>query len=67
MISKTQHDVRVVIDEEGVTASAYTLMTEAGAGMPPSEEMDFVLDRPFLFVLDSYDGLPLFAGIVNQP
>lgn len=66
-VSKTQHDVRVVIDEEGVTAASYTLMAAAGAGMPPSEEMDFVLDRPFLFVLDSNDGLPLFVGIVNQP
>ena len=29
--------------------------------------MDFVLDRPFAFVIESQDGLPLFAGIVNEP
>ena len=34
---------------------------------PPEEVVDFVLDRPFLFVLASDDGLPLFAGTVAQP
>jgi hypothetical protein len=29
--------------------------------------MDFTLDRPFLFCVESRDGLPLFAGIVNEP
>lgn len=31
------------------------------------EEIDFVLDRPFLFVITGVEGLPLFAGVVNQP
>jgi RNA polymerase sigma-70 factor (ECF subfamily) len=31
------------------------------------EEMDFVPDRPFAFIVESEDGLPLFAGIVNEP
>ncbi len=66
-VSKTQHDVRVAIDEEGVTAAAYTVMALTGAGMPPEDEMDFVLNRPFLFVINSSDGLPLFVGVVNQP
>ena len=66
-LSQAQHDVRVAIDEEGVTAAAYTVMAAAGAGEPPEEEVDFVLDRPFLFVLTSSDGLPLFVGVVNQP
>ena len=55
-----------VCDEEGVTAAAYTVMLMCGAGMPPMEEMDFILDRPFLFVITSRDNLPLFAGVVNQ-
>lgn len=58
---------RVVIDEEGVIAASYTVMAEAGSGMPPEEEVDFVLDRPFLFVVESPDGVPMFTGIVNQP
>lgn len=61
------HAARVKIDEEGVEAAAYTVMMPAGAGMPPEDEVDFVLDRPFLFVITSHDNLPLFAGIVNEP
>lgn len=66
-VSTVQHDVRVAIDEEGVTAAAYTVMAMSGAGAPPDDEIDFVLDRPFLFALTSPDGLPLFVGIVHQP
>lgn len=44
-----------------------TVMMMAGAAAPPEEEMDFVLDRPFLFAITGYDGLPLFVGVVNQP
>ena len=66
-VGQVKHAARVAIDEEGVTAAAYTMIARCGAGMPPTDEMDFVLDRPFLFVIESNDGLPLFAGVVNQP
>ena len=66
-LDSVDHAARVAIDETGVTAAAYTVMLMCGAAMPPAEQMDFVLDRPFLFVIASRDNLPLFAGIVNQP
>lgn len=66
-LSQATHGVRVAIDEEGVTAAAYTVMATAEAGEPPEEEVDFILDRPFIFVITNPDGLPLFAGIVNEP
>ena len=66
-ISSVDHSVRVTVDEEGVSAAAYTEMMMLGAAMPPDEEIDFTLDRPFIFVLESYLGLPLFVGVVNQP
>ena len=66
-LSKADHAARVAIDEEGVTAAAYTVMMMAGAAAPPEEEMDFVLDRPFLFAITGADGLPLFVGVVNRP
>jgi len=66
-LSKAQHDARVIIDEEGVEAAAYTVLANPGAGMPPQEEIDFVVDRPFLFLITGADSLPLFAGVVNQP
>ncbi len=56
---------RVAVDEYGVTASNYVEIRVPNTGMPP-EPMDFILDRPFLFVITSEDALPLFAGIVND-
>jgi len=66
-VSSINHAARVVIDEKGVTAAAFTVIMRAGAGMPPEDQVDFTLDRPFLFCVESRDGLPLFAGIVNEP
>lgn len=67
-ISEAKHAARVAIDEKGVTAAAYTLFLRDATSMPPSgDEIDFVLDRPFLFYVESEDGLPLFTGIVNEP
>lgn len=66
-VSQVQHGVRVAVDEEGVAAAAYTVMPVDGESAAPTEEVDFVLDRPFLFCLTSADGLPLFAGTVANP
>ena len=66
-LSKAQHATRVTIDEEGCTAVAYTVMMAAGGTMPPDDEVDFVLDRPFIFAIISADGLPMFVGVVNNP
>ena len=66
-LSQARHAARVAIDEEGVTAAAYTVMMTAGAAAPPEEEVDFALNRPFVFAITGTDGLPLFVGIVRQP
>lgn len=66
-LSQAQHDVRVAIDEKGVTAAAYTVMIDCASAAPLEEEMDVVLDRPFLFAVVSEDGLPLFVGTVYDP
>ncbi len=66
-LGKTTHAARVAIDEEGVTAAAYTVIRLYGAPVPPEEEVYFTLDRPFLFVITSPDNLPLFVGVVNEP
>jgi len=68
-VSKAQHAARVKVDEEGCEAAAYTVMmiVVEGLAMPPDEEVDFTLDRPFLFAVTGDSGLPLFVGNVNQP
>lgn len=58
--------VRVQVDEEGVKAAAYIELPGAGSAMPPEEIIDFIVDRPFLFVI-SKSSVPLFAGVINQP
>ncbi len=66
-LGKARQATRVAIDEEGVTAASFVEMMLCGESLPPEEEIDFVLDRPFIFVVTGYDGVPLFIGVVNQP
>lgn len=66
-LSQAKHAARVTIDEDGCTAAAFTVVSVDAMSALPAEEVDFVLDRPFLFVLTGADGSPLFVGIVRQP
>ncbi len=66
-LSQAKHTARAAIDEEGVTAAAFMVMMANGAAAPLEEEVDFTLDRPFVFAITGADGLPLFVGIVHQP
>ena len=67
-VSQAVHAVRVTADEEKVEAAAYTVIgMEPGAAPPPADEVDFILDRPFIFAITGGSGLPLFTGVVNQP
>ncbi len=66
-LNKADHAVAVEIDEQGIKGAAYVEMGLLGAG--ESREMkviDFVLDRPFLFIVYSGDGSVLFEGIVRN-
>lgn len=66
-IDSIYQDTQVAIDEDGVTAASYILLEfGAGAAEPPDEIIDFVLDRPFVFVVCK-EGIPLFVGTVNDP
>ena len=67
-VSKANHATRVKINEEGVEATAYTvMMLEVGSAAVQNNEIDFTLDRPFIFAITNHDNLPLFLGIINQP
>ena len=66
-VSSVKHGARVAVDEEGITAAAFTEIALCGAAAPPEEEVDLKLDRPFIFVINGMDDLPLFVGVVNQP
>ena len=66
-IGKISHDVRVIADEEGIKAVAYTPLPVAGAAEPPKEIIDFVLDRPFIFAINTNQEYPVFVGVVENP
>ncbi len=66
-LAQVNHAARVKIDEKGCEAAAFTVMNAVASAMPPEEEVDFVLNRPFLFCITGDSGLPLFVGVVNQP
>ena len=65
-VNSARQSARVTIDEEGCTAAAFTEMLLCGSACQPEniQEIDFVLDRPFLFVITGLDGQPLFVGTV---
>ena len=65
-MNKADQAARVMIDEKGVSAASFTKLEFLNGG-GPTLKVDFILDRPFLFVITSRDGLPLFTGIVNEP
>ncbi len=66
-LSRADHAARVTVDEEGVEAAAYTVLSRDTGAMLPTDELDFVLDRPFIFAITGIDGEILFIGVVNIP
>lgn len=66
-MSNASHCARVMIDEEGCTGAAFTVLSSARAAIPPKELAVFKADRPFLFAVTGLDNQILFLGVVNQP
>jgi len=66
-VVKVLHAARVAVDEEGVVASAYTVILAPEGAAPPKKEITMVFDRPFLFMITDTEGLPLFVGTVYRP
>ena len=66
-VSHVSHAARVTIDEHGVTGAAYTVEVTDNAAADYDEPIDFILNRPFIFLVESRDNLPLFAGVITEP
>ncbi len=68
-ISKVIHKVRVDVDEDGTEAAAATaVMMMRSAMMPRPPEVEFVADKPFLFLIrERSTGVVLFMGRVEKP
>ena len=64
-VSQISHSARVTVDEKGCTAAAFTVIAADTEAFIEGNEIDFKLNRPFVFVITSDDSTPLFVGIVN--
>ncbi len=67
VLTAVNQAARIIVDEQGVKAASYIELPGAGAAAPPEEIIDFILDRPFLFVIADNNGIPIFTGVVNEP
>lgn len=65
-ISSIQQKTHIAIDENGVEASAYTEISYCGA-CPPEGRAEIILDRPFIFGIQSRTGDLLFIGVCKDP
>ena len=67
-ISLVQQATRLKVDEEGSEGAAVTVIVSDLMRPLPEEEVDFFLDRPFLFqILEPATGTVLFMGQVGLP
>lgn len=59
---------RVKVDEDGVEGAAYTeaIVDLTCAEAPGAKPVEMCLDRPFVFVVATSDGIPLFVGTVQS-
>lgn len=66
--SAVEQGTHIAIDEEGLEAAAYTAMP-MNVSAPPVADTTLVmkLDKPFLFIIESQEGIPLFVGAVADP
>lgn len=62
-VDKIEHACRLILDEYGVKAAAYTVELKYGGA--PSETFEIKLDRPFIFVVLSGNTV-MFFGVINQ-
>lgn len=62
-------ETTISLDEFGVEAAAYTMLTVKATSLAPepTEVVEFVLDRPFAYIITAPNNAPLFLGVVANP
>ena len=65
-ISTVKQDTQISVNEDGVTASAYTLIQMPGSALP-TKNAKMILDRPFLYSITATNGTLLFIGSYDLP
>ena len=68
-ISYVFQKVKVDVNEEGTEAAAVTeIATAEGCALPADEPIVLTFDKPFVYaIVDTETGVPLFAGVMENP
>jgi len=67
-ISRVMHKAVIEVNEKGSEAAAATVVEMVESAMPAGEIIEFIVDRPFFFVIaDDRSGSILFMGKVVEP
>lgn len=61
-VSEVNQGTRILVNETGLEAGAYTEVGMMRMSLSPAEKMDMDLNRPFLFAVENKDGIPVFIG-----
>ncbi len=65
-VDKAEQSTKAAVDENGCSVASFTEVgAKDGAGLP-EKKITVNLNRPFLFVISNYDGVPVFAGVINN-
>ncbi|TDE12212.1 serpin family protein [Jiangella asiatica] len=68
VVSEVRHEATITVDEEGTEAAAATSVEMDTGAAPPDDNVELIVDRPFVFVLhDVATATPLFVGRVTDP
>lgn len=68
VISKVLHKAVIEVNEKGSEAAAATVVKMMESAMPVDEIIEFVVNRPFFFVIaDDRSGSIIFMGKVVEP
>lgn len=65
-VSKVQQASKAAVDENGCSVASFTEVELRSGSAMPTEKFVINCDHPFLFIISNYDGIPVFAGVVNQ-
>ena len=67
-IDRVEHSSYISVDEKGTEAAAATLAFGTTAGSPPPKPVDFIANRPFIYLIQHVKtGTILFMGRVMDP
>lgn len=68
VINDIIQQARITVDREGAEAAAYTAIGVEETSIPIiEEEIEMILDRPYVMVVLSPEYIPMFVSTVNNP